>query len=277
MSRMLAVVDGTIRESLAKFTFLAFLVMSTLTLLIIAFAVNLDVVDGALAAARLFGHDVELAGRSVSIDTLVTGVQTGLAGFLFGVGLFLSIFATANLVPAMLEKGYIDLLLSKPLSRPALFLGRYLGALSVVLINLFYLIGGVWILIGWKTGVWRPGLLLAGMLITLTYAVLLGFMMLVGVATRSSSITIMLSYFLFPLTAFLSVRDNVTVMLNSKVTVAFIDTLYHLLPKIAGLGRIMGELAMGKPVTTYAPLGSSLLFGAACLALGTVWFSRKDY
>jgi len=277
VSRLLAVVDGTIRESMAKFTFLAFLGMSTLTLLIIVFAVNLDVVDGALAAARLFGKDIELGGTRIAIDTLVTGIQTGMAGFLFGVGLFLSIFATANLVPVMLEKGYVDLLLSKPLSRPALFLGRYLGALAVVLINLFYLVGGVWVLLGWKTGVWKSGLPAAGLIIILTYAIILGFMMLVGVVTRSSSITIMLSYFLFPLAGFLAVRDNVTVMLTSKTAIAFIDGLYHVLPKIAGLGLLMGELAMGKPVSTYAPIGSSVLFGAACLALGVVVFSRKDY
>jgi ABC-2 type transport system permease protein len=277
VSRLLAVVDGTIRESMAKFTFLAFVIMSTLTLLVVAFAVNLDVVDGALATARLFGHDVHLGGQRVDIDFLVTGIQTGVAGLIFGVGLFLSIFATANLVPVMLEKGYVDLLLSKPLSRPALFLGRYVGALSVVLINLFYLIGGFWILLGWKTGIWKPGLLLAGGVIVLTYAVLLGFMMLVGVVTRSSSITIMLSYFLFPLAGILSARGYVTVMLTSKVAVAVIDGLYHVLPKLAGLGQLMKELAMGNAVTTYAPLGSSLLFGASCLAAATFYFSRKDY
>jgi ABC-type transport system involved in multi-copper enzyme maturation permease subunit len=277
MSRLLAVVDGTVRESMAKFTFLAFLVMSTLTLLIITFAVNLDVVDGALAAARLFGKDIQLGGNRIPVDTMVTGIQTGMAGFLFGVGLFLSIFATANLVPVMLEKGYVDLLLSKPLSRPALFLGRYLGALAVVLINLFYLVGGVWVLLGWKTGVWKMGLPAAGLIIVLTYAVILGFMMLVGVLTRSSSITIMLSYFLFPLAGLLAVRDNVTVMLTSKTAVAVIDGLYHVLPKIAGLAEIMGKLAMGKPVDSLAPIGSSVLFGAACLALGAFVFSRRDY
>ncbi len=243
MKKILAVVDGTIRESMAKFTFLAFLAMSTLTLLILAFALNLDVVDGALAAARLFGQDVALGGARVAADTLVTGIQTTVAGFLFGIGLFLSIFATANLVPVMLEKGYVDLLLSKPLSRPAWFLGRYAGALSVVLLNLTYLIGGVWLLLGFKTGVWKAGVLRAGLVIVFTYAVLLGYLMLVGVVTRSSSITIMLTYALFPLSAALAFRDNLTVMLTHPIATALIDGLYYALPKIAGLGQMMGELA----------------------------------
>jgi len=277
MIRLLAVVDGTIRESMAKFTFLAFFLMSTLMLMVIAFAVNLDVVDGALAAARLFGQDIQLAGQRIAIDELVTGIQTGLSGFLFGVGLFLSIFATANLVPVMLEKGYVDLLLSKPLSRPALFLGRYLGAMSVVGLNLFYLVVGVWIVVGLKTGIWKLGLLKAGAVTLLTYGIFLGFMMMVGVLTRSSSITIMLSYFLFPLTMFLFYRENVTVMLTSKVTILILDGLYWILPKVHEIGMIMGTVAMGKPPGSLAPLLSSALFGAGCLALGTLTFSRKDY
>ncbi len=277
MTKILAVVDGTIRESMAKFTFLAFVLMSTLILMIITFAVNLDVVDGALATARLFGQDIHLGGQSIAVDQLVTGVQATLAGLLFGVGLFLSIFATANLVPVMLEKGYVDLLLSKPLSRPALFLGRYLGALSVVGINLFYLVVGVWAVLGFKTGIWKPGVLKAGLIILLTYGVLLGFMMMVGVLTRSSSITIMLSYFLFPVSLFLAFRSNLTVMLTSKTLIYVLDGLYWILPKISEVATIMGLVAAGKPAGTLAPLLTSALFGAGCLALGTLYFTRKDY
>ena len=277
MSKLLAVVDGTIRESMAKYTFLAFMMMSTLMLMLLTFAVNLDVVDGVLATARLFGQDIHLGGTSVSIDQLVTGFQTTVAGLLFVVGLFLSIFATANLVPVMLEKGYVDLLLSKPLSRPALFLGRYLGALSVVGINLFYLVVGVWSIVGLKTGVWKPGVLKAGLIILLTYGVLLGFMMMVGVVTRSSSITIMLTYFLFPVTLFLAFRSGLTVMLTRRVFVYLLDGLYWVLPKIKEVFTIMASVAAGQPAGSLAPLLTSALFGAGCLALGTLYFTRKDY
>jgi len=277
MSKLLAVVDGTIRESMAKYTFLAFMLMSTLILLIITFAVNLDVVDGALATARLFGQDIHLGGQTIAIDQLVTGIQATLAGLLFGVGLFLSIFATANLVPVMLEKGYVDLLLSKPLSRPALFVGRYLGALSVVGINLFYLVVGVWLVLGLKTGIWKSGVLTAGLIILLTYGVLLGFMMMVGVVTRSSSITIMLSYFLFPVTFLLAFRSNLTVMLTNRALIYALDGLYWMLPKISEVATIMGLVAAGKPAGSLAPLLTSALFGAGCLALGTLYFTRKDY
>ena len=277
MSKLLAVVDGTIRESMAKYTFLAFMMMSTLMLMLLTFAVNLDVVDGVLATARLFGQDIHLGGTSVSIDQLVTGFQTTVAGLLFVVGLFLSIFATANLVPVMLEKGYVDLLLSKPLSRPALFLGRYLGALSVVGINLFYLVVGVWAIVGIKTGVWKPGVLKAGLIILLTYGVLLGFMMMVGVVTRSSSITIMLTYFLFPVTLFLAFRSGLTVMLTRRVFVYLLDGLYWVLPKIKEVFTIMASVAAGQPAGSLAPLLTSALFGAGCLALGTLYFTRKDY
>src|SRR5262249_25373958 len=127
------------------------------------------------------------------------------------------------------------------------------------------------------TGVWRAQLLTAGLIILLTYAVLLGFMMLVGGLTRSSSITIMLSYFLFPLTLFLAFRGNVTVMLTSKTLVFILDALYWILPKISEVATLMGYLAAGRPVESWAPLLTTSLFGAGCLGLATLYFSRKDY
>jgi ABC-2 type transport system permease protein len=147
----------------------------------------------------------------------------------------------------------------------------------VVGINLFYLVVGVWAIVGLKTGIWKPGVLKAGLIILLTYGVLLGFMMMVGVLTRSSSITIMLTYFLFPVTLFLAFRGGLTVMLTSKFLVYLLDGLYWILPKISEVATIMGSIVAGKPAGSLAPLLTSALFGAGCLALGTLYFTRKDY
>ena len=277
MSRFLAVVDGTVRESFAKFTFLAFLAISTIFLMVCLFAVNLDIVGGVLAGARLFGQDVRLGSQMISIDSLVTGIQQGLAGVVFGVGLLLSIFATANLVPVMVEKGSVDLLLSKPISRPALFLGRYAGAITIVTINLLYLVGGVWVLLGWKTGVWSPSFLISGLLISFTYAVLLGFMMLVGVWTRSSTITMILTYALFPASGLLTLHAQISVMLTNPIKAALVEGLYLIVPKIPEIGRLTVALSHGGPLPSLAPLLSSALFGAGSLAIATVYFTRKDY
>jgi hypothetical protein len=66
-------------------------------------------------------------------------------------------------------------------------------------------------------------------------------------------------------------------MLTSKVLIAVLDALYWTLPKINEISLFMVNLTMGKPLGSIAPLLSSALFGAACLALGTTVFTRKDY
>jgi len=63
----------------------------------------------------------------LTAEDFVRYVQLGAAFTLFPLAILMSIFATASLVPRMLQKGAIDLLLSKPIGRPALFASRYLG------------------------------------------------------------------------------------------------------------------------------------------------------
>ena len=70
--------------------------------------------------------------------------------------MFLAVFASAGLIPTVFEPGRIELLLSKPVARHHILLGRYLGNLLVVAFNMLYLVGGVWLIFGIKTGMWTP-------------------------------------------------------------------------------------------------------------------------
>ena len=42
------------------------------------------------------------------------------------------------------DKGHIEILISKPMSRPVLFLSRYAGVLFIMTVNVSYLIAGTW-------------------------------------------------------------------------------------------------------------------------------------
>ena len=57
--------------------------------------------------------------------------------------------------------GRIALLLSKPIGRTTLLLGRYLGNLLVVALNHIYLVGAVWLILAVKTNIWNYRFLLA--------------------------------------------------------------------------------------------------------------------
>ena len=114
MKAFAASVQEVFREAAARWTLIAYFALSSLFILIFALAVNLDIVNGALAGAKLFGQSVEIGDHAVDIDKLVLGFESGFSGFLYLVGTFLALFATAHLVPRLQEKGTIDLYLSRP-------------------------------------------------------------------------------------------------------------------------------------------------------------------
>src|SRR5262249_14980092 len=194
-TQTLALLRDTFRESFARKIFWGFLACSTLLILFFVLALNIDIVDGARAAVTLFGKEVN-AGRLVEIDLMVKRLLGAVAAFLFTAGLFLSIFAAAGLIPTVFEPGRIELLLSKPVSRVHLLLGRYAGTLAVIACNMFYLVLGVWTALGIKTGIWYSSFLWAATLAVFAFAVMLTVVLFVSVVSNSAVLATMATYFL---------------------------------------------------------------------------------
>jgi len=147
MRALAANIEEVFREAAARWTLVAYFTVSSLFVLLFAVAVNLDVVNGALAGAKIFGQNVHMGRQTVDLDKLVLGFESGFAGFLYVVGTFLAIFATAHLVPRLMEKGTVDLYLSRPVGRVPLLLSRYLGGLLLAASNVVYLLGAMWLLV----------------------------------------------------------------------------------------------------------------------------------
>ncbi|MCA9065638.1 MAG: ABC transporter permease, partial [Planctomycetaceae bacterium] len=82
--------------------------------------------------------------------------------FLFGIGgMIVSLLFTSNIIPRSVEAGEISLLLSKPVSRSALFVTKYLGGCFFTALLLVTLVTGVWFLMGVRLGIWNARLLWA--------------------------------------------------------------------------------------------------------------------
>jgi len=284
MRALAASVQEVFREAAARWTLIAYFALSSLFILIFALAVNLDVVNGALAGAKLFGQSVELGGRSVDIDTIVLGFESGFSGFIYLVGTFLALFATAHLVPRLQEKGTVDLYLSRPVGRVPLLLSRYAGGLLLAAANLLYLIGSMWLIIVWKTKVLHPRFLLSGAVILFTFGALLAFAFLVGVVTSSTGVSLMATYAVFFFAAILSAHDKIAAAVSTELAAKVVHALYWALPKTAQLGQATVALVAGRQapdalarVDHLAIYGSTALFGGLALALASWLFSRKDF
>jgi ABC-type transport system involved in multi-copper enzyme maturation permease subunit len=276
--------EEVFREAAARWTLGAWFILSTLFAGIFAMAVNLDIVDGALAGAKLFGKTVDLAGRKVDVDKLVLGFESGFSAVLYLVGTFLAIFATAHLVPRLQEKGTIDLYLSRPVGRVPLLLSRFAGGLLLAAVNVFYLIAAIWLIVGWKTGVWDPRLLQGGAVILFAIASLLAFTFLVGVVTSSTAVSIMTTYALFFFSSILAAHEKIEAALSSEWSARLVRGLYWVLPKTAQLGQAVVTLVSdgqafrrAQAFDSFAVYGTTSLFAIASLSLASWLFSRKDF
>lgn len=109
--------------------------------------------------------------------------------------LLVSIVITAAFVPNMIRKGSFDLYISRPISRPLLLVYKYIGGLLYVLILTTFTVGGVWVAIGLRTGLWSPHFLALIPLLTFYFAILYAVSTLAAVLTRSTLVAIVATVF----------------------------------------------------------------------------------
>ena len=283
MKVLAANIEDVMREAAARWTLVAYFFLSTIFIIIFASAVNLDIVDGALAGAKLFGKEVDMRD-SISIEKLVLGFETGFSVFLYFLCTFPAIFATAHLVPRMQEKGTIDLYLSRPVSRVKLLLSRYVSGLILAGSNVLYLMGAIWLIVAWKTHVFNPRFLVGGSIIFLMIAVLLAFAFLVGVFTSSTAVSIMTTYGLFFFGLMLAAHDKIAAAVSKEWQAWLIEGMYWLFPKTAELGQAVVAFVGGEELParvlealTPAPFLTTAAFGAGSLVLASWLFTRKEF
>lgn len=273
-SATVALVRDTFQEARARWLFWGLFGLSTLLICIFLFVLKIDVVAGAITF--MGAHSPT---RPVTdISKFVTQSYSWVSIVLYIWGTLLAIFASAGLVPSVLEAGRISLLLSKPISRTHLLLGRYLGNVSVVALNHCYLICSVWIIIGLKTHIWQPRFLLAIPISIFMFAVLLCVVVLIGVVSESAALSVMVSVALMLISTILAQKEIVVRLLNSEWSRELWMAFYWIVPKVFDLGSSMKQLILFDRQADWAtPVWTSALFGTAVLWVALSTFRKRDF
>jgi ABC-type transport system involved in multi-copper enzyme maturation permease subunit len=270
---LVALIHDTIQEAKARWLFWGLFGLSTLLILFFLFVLRIDLVQGAVSLM-----DLGPSRKVVDIEKFVRNAYAFVSIFLYTWGTFLAVFASSGLIPSVLEPGRIGLLLSKPISRPMLLMGRYAGNLLVVSLNNTYLIGVIWIIIGLKTNIWYATFLYAIPLTILIFAVLLAVVAFIGVLSESAALSVMVSVALMLISALLAQRKIVVQLLDSQWSRNLWQGLYWVLPKVYDLAKVMHDLILKEdPVNWVNPLWTSSLFGIVVLSAAIYIFQRKDY
>lgn len=244
---------------------------------------------------------------------LVGGVVYILLSTIIGwIGVMLMIIATGDVIPSMMERGAVDVLLSKPISRPRLFLYKYIASMTFVLLQGTIFVVTTFLIMGLRWGEWRPGYLGGIVLLLLLFSYIYCVSALVGVLTRSAVASILISigaWFLFA--AVHQAPDTLDIVLPDKErfqTLRKVVTIVGWIPPKTGDFEYIAARWSGTGTTTdvfeiepanpseepmfegaraieeshinahpFLSIGSSLLFEAVVVLLAMWKFSRRDY
>jgi ABC-2 type transport system permease protein len=273
----LALIRDTFREALARKIFWGLFGLSIVMILFFLFILKIDIVEGGIATASLFGTAPNRRMIGVDVDRIVRGVYGGIATFLYTWGMFLAVFASAGLVPSVLEPGRIELLVSKPVSRVHILLGRYAGNVLVVSCNIIFLVLGIWTILGVKTGIWSPMFLISIATTIFIFAVLLAVVVLMGVLFDSAALATMVTVALMILSPILAQTGLMMRLLSSEWSREIWRTLYYSLPKVYDLGTMTLNAIQSRSFDGFMPIWTSAVFGAVVLSAALVVFSRRDF
>lgn len=261
----------TFREALSKKIFLFFFSVSTFV--IVVFALLL-----AFLSPESF-TDGFVSNTSAGFNSSITnGIKVFLIYPLYAGGLFISIFSVSGFIPSLLEKGNIDLILSKPVSRDQVILGKFFGGIAMVFINIFYAIFLLWLIIGLKFSVWDASFLLSIFTITLAFTSLYSVIILLGIITRSSMLPMVISYLtFFVFSPILSSRETIFTFIDNKIINGILSILYYLIPQTSDLSSINTDLAVGNDITSIIPIFTSIGYIILIISLSIFIFRKKDY
>lgn len=273
MKNILIIAWYTLREALARKVFIFFTIISALFLLGLTVVFSLINTDSILSSLSPAGDNLALAEIISKIQLIITAPLSNLC-------LLLAIFAASSFVPLMLEKGNIDLLLSKPLSRTQLLLGKYFGGILVVFINIAFLILGTWVIISLKFSYWNFSFPLVIVVITFTFAVLYSIVILFGILFRSSVPGMMIAYFIFLILspALVFVRAQLKTLSGKEVLKSIVEGLYFIIPNTSELmGTVNSSIGQGKLIADLQPVISSFLFLILVMSFCDLILRKTDF
>lgn len=310
-----ALVVDSFRESLDR---KIFWVMVAVTLIIAAAMVCVGFEDDHVSF--LFGmweirtdHYSTMSGlgRSNIVGLVVYALMNPLLGW---AGVTLMIIATAGAFPALMARGVIDVVLSKPISRQRLFIYKYLASMVFVLVQATLFVGVTFLIMGMRWGVWVPGYLLSIPLVVLLFSYVYCVSVLVAVRTRSTVAAILLSIgawiaYVLPATA-LQAFNEIPSLREQERFYQMVRVAAWIPPKTADISYLAGKWGGARTSLDIVPttvigsqgegeqeqlehlrdverremdkspvlsIGSSLLFEAVVVLWAMVLFTRKDY
>lgn len=206
-------------------------------------------------------------------------------------GLFIAVFIGIGLVSKEVEKRSIYSLLSKPIQRYELVLGKYAGLMLTLAVNVSIMALALYVVLAYMAWVAPPGAEAAWERPALDPMMLKAFVLMFCELAIITAIALFFSTFSTPILSaaftfalFVAGRFSVDLrnfnqVLDAPVANALTQTLYWVLPNLAPFD-VRAQVVHGQPVeAAYIAVGiayAAAYIGALVLAAALV-FSRRDF
>jgi ABC-type transport system involved in multi-copper enzyme maturation permease subunit len=206
-------------------------------------------------------------------------------------GLFIAIFIGIGLVSKEVERRSIYALLSKPISRPQLIVGKYLGLVLTLAVNVAIMVAALYAVLAYmtftETPEFRAGWDAPGTDPALLKSILLIFvelMLITAIALFFSTfstplLSAALTFGFYIVGHFNNDLRNFDKVVESPVVASIARGFYHVLPDLSAFD-VKTQVVHGLPVPAgymLMTIGYGLLYIAVLLGLSTLIFSRRDF
>lgn len=251
------------------------------------------------------------AQRSLVITILTLQLIGNYIGF---AGVLLGLVATAGILPDLMRPGAIDVVLAKPLSRAKLFLGKYLGSMSFVLVQSAFFVTLTFLVAGIRWKQWLLPYFWSIPLSVILFSYIYAFVALFGVVFRTTLTPLLLGllcwFGCFAVQAVSPGIQMISSLTERKALVTYADAAQWAVPRTRDVPIIaarlidpeIAEKTLGRATFDEAPveerefmqrsvevskkvmvfpmaasLASSLGIEAVILILAMWRFSRRDF
>ena len=206
-------------------------------------------------------------------------------------GLFIAVFIGIGLVSKEVDRRSIYSLLTKPIRRDEFIIGKYLGLMLTLLVNvsmmtaalyavLSYMawMAGGWMMPGWERPAVDP-LLLEAIVLIVCQLMIVTAVALVFSTFSTPMLSAALTFGLYVVGQFNADLKNFENVIDSKPAIYLARVLYYVLPNFAPLDRkveVVHGLAVPWMYLTFS-VGYTLVYVTALMLAAVFIFSRRDF
>ncbi len=195
----------------------------------------------------------------------------------FGFLIFLMVFGSAWLLPSYLNKGRVELILSKPINRFKLLSMKFTAVFIINAAILIIMSCLIWIVLSIRlesfSGYFFLGLLLGCIQFLAVYTIVFT----IGVIGRSGALAIMGYFVIRIVTGLLASREIIYGFLGDSIWKTVLDMVYYILPKIGEMDSNYGSLITDGSIIDGFAIYTTLAFSAALYLLTLLIFHKRDY